>query len=186
MFGDAFGMTPLGPRFQWMQGADNRLFYFLDNGMKEIRLDSGLLIMQRQYQRKTWADRIGPNTWVVASWTAPEMSFETWDSMFHGAVQYPDKGRFCPIPNSKMEPGDEPDEDITLLAIETIRRQLNKTYSQIHAECLAAGEAAAAEPRKQWSDFVDSIWPAFDGVPGKKLNTSFPSVPKKEVTLASS
>jgi hypothetical protein len=172
-FAEAFG-RPDGtqPKYKWCRTTD--LQYFLKTGTVEQKTAGGIYFVAPKFKRCNWADRLG-DTWIIAQWKAPDMSADRWLAVHGTSIPYPASGRYLPIDNTALPPGMEPTEDITIYAVRQIGVQLEKTYAELVEEGQQIATKGIEDAKKQWADIVDDRWPAFDGVPGMKLHTSFPT-----------
>lgn len=110
---DYLGKTPAGgPLFKWFHSRDPEMFI-------HVRLGSAGASYERMPM--IWEDR-----WVMGAWQAPEPK-DVWDAKYRGELPYPRRGYYvpCSIPSELLlQQGVEPNERITMYAIEARRDQL--------------------------------------------------------------
>jgi hypothetical protein len=188
-FVEAFGRPDgVNARYKWVRTTDLAYFVKIDN-----RTAAGLYLMSPKYERHTWAEVLG-DTWVVARWKAPEMSSGDWLVKYGGDVPYPTNGRYLPIENTRLYEGMDPSSTVEALvdpttgkrelmpvtdyAIWRIREELEKDTEDFLKDSKAAIARCEQEHKHNFSEMVDSDWPAFDNAPGMKAHVSFPTPDK--------
>lgn len=171
-FAEDFG-RPNGsqPKYAWKRTSD--LFFSMKGGTSEHTSPAGVIYIAPTFARHCWADILG-DTWVIAQWKPP-MPLAVFEAQFGSQIQYPANGQYYPIENTALPQGMVPDEQLTAMAVHCIREQLEKPFEQTFTELQTAVAKDEAAKRTASDDMIDSDWPAYDNVPGMKLNTSFPS-----------
>lgn len=163
-FGSSNGPDGRIQRFKWMHTGEVHMI--VDNG--PVTTSGGLVLPGRQdYQAVPFAARLG-SCWCIFQWTAPNMTEWQWRMTFGTQFAYPAHGRYLPIDNARMAPGDEPDESINEFIIGRIQAQLDaRTIDHLDA-CIRDANRDIAAKQQEFADRVDDWWPAFDNEPGKR------------------
>jgi hypothetical protein len=163
-FGQSDGPEGRVQRFAWKHLGE--VFMIVDNGFKTSK--GGIILPGRQdYEKKPYSDRFG-SCWCVCQWTKPAMTEWQWMMQFGTQFAYPKNGRYLPIDNTRLNPGDEPDESINEYVIGRIQKQLDAKMSEHLDQCVKEAAQGHAEKQVEFADRVDSWWPAFDNDPGKR------------------
>ena len=110
IFGEQFGFNPQGnPNFRWMRTEE--MYWFVDHGDGWLENKAGVLVCERRYDRRCWADRIG-KCWILAKWVfTPEAQ---WIAQHGDKFPWARSGEWNPVENWKLEPGEDPSIDRTL------------------------------------------------------------------------
>jgi hypothetical protein len=168
-----FGRNPHGePNYIWAHAAE--LFYLFETGMKEMKTESGLIVMRTQWQEHSFVETYGL-VWLMAKWTPPELDYDEWWEQFQGDIPFPAKGQYCPIESTVLPEGRVPDEALNQYAIRKLYEHLGMSYR----DHLDASRAVIANKQRHEQrivdDSVDDAVPAFGNIPGKKEHVSFPT-----------
>lgn len=174
------GETPNGQnKFKWER--TDKLHYFVDNGMREKRTESGLIVFESTYDRFQWAGIYGKR-WVMVMWRG--FTREEWIRTYGTTIPFPAQGEYQLFGSSMLarldmppEEGESrhPDVDLTRYAIRRIREHLAKNDAQHAADIAAPHEKAQREKTQLFEDLVGEEMFPFDQVPGTKGAASLPT-----------
>lgn len=160
-FGEAFGFGPLGPKYQWIFTPDCSYWMWRRDSLVQLPQSrnpdgtfaaAGLFVPSPQYERLSWADRIGVR-WVLSVWKMPVSETEWTDK--HGySVPWPAKGEMQLIENIVLDvgpPAQEPDDDLTEQAIWAVRKDLEKSFADFKEQ----GDKILADQHREAKRLID-------------------------------
>lgn len=111
--------------------------------------------------------------WVLVHWI-PSPSEDEWRSIFGYWLEWPKGGQYYPT-NVALDPGVEPDDTITQVAIDCIKQTLAKSAAQVERETAEAlDRQEAAEKNRTYEEIRDACT-TYDHVPGTKGAVSYPA-----------
>lgn len=166
-FGEAFGYSILGPKYRWAYTPD--MPYWLKDGSATTQLPSGLYVPAPTYKRRTWAEIHGV-CYMLSVYKLP-VSESEFHSRYGATAPWPSKGEYQLIENVKLHSGpppEEPDDDLTDMAIWAVRRDLEKSFTTFKEEGDKIVRDQMAESKRLIEDEFDDCVPAYHpGVRGQ-------------------
>lgn len=88
----------------------SEMFYFVDHGKAWARNEAGLMTLERKFERRCWADRLGVR-WIIVKWNHWDEG--DWIEQFGTKIPFPRHGEWLPIENWKLEEEEDPTLDLT-------------------------------------------------------------------------
>lgn len=163
------------------------MFYFVDHGPGWSRNPSGLMTLERKFQRRCWADRLGVR-WIIVKWqhwTEDEWSAQfgtrkqanpskdpaaagtaTDEPSWTATVPYPRHGEWLPIENWKLEEDEEPTPDLTQKFIWALKRDREMTIEKWVEQDEWQHKDNRRLWKSEWRSRIDDAMTAFGRIPG--------------------
>jgi hypothetical protein len=150
LLADNAGRTPHGePMFKW--AFSRELLYPEQTGADTYE----------------YAPQVEGERWVLAKWVAPPSKAE-WNSMFHGALPYPQCGEYVAT-DLALKPGMEPTEWVTQEALGMLQRARALNYKGHLRNLQEMQEKREREHKRRISDCIDDAITAFKNpFPGRR------------------
>jgi hypothetical protein len=147
---DNAGRTPHGePMFKWIASRD--LLYPIQTGTDTFE----------------YAPQVDGDRWVLAKWVAPPTKPE-WESMFHGALPYPQRGEYVAT-DLALKPGMEPTEWVTGEAVGMVQRARALNYRGHLRNLQEMHDKRERDRKRRISDCIDDAITAFKNpFPGRR------------------
>lgn len=169
--GTRLGRNPYGePVYKWVH-SDSFMHFMKDaNGLAEVKLPSGLIVMEPTYtERKARPDLI--DTWLIAHWHAPEPQ-SVWLAKYGTRALWPRRGYYTPV-DAWEDRGKPPTLAHTERVVDLVRRirAMSDTAAAMRDEA-AKTEAEIDRDERSVdslrSDIIDDACTAFGALPGSR------------------
>ena len=176
-FGEAVGFNPHGqPMFKWVRTEEMVRWVDYSNG-RPVRHESGLLLLQKQFVPRPWAERYG-KCWILAKWR--HYTPDEWYAATKNALPYPMGGDWEPVENVRLGPEykehePDPDDRATDDAIAAIkshrqRMEVNHDPNTVARQLIDDADSEHRRTVESLTDRIgnelDDLTPAFGKTPG--------------------
>lgn len=157
------GSCELGGRFQWKLSQDV-CYGFLQTRSFTTPTGMHMPAGVDKWTKMTYADRKGPNIWMLCKWTPPAMSETEWINKYGMELEYPAKGALAPT-DVAMKPGVKPTMALTRDLVGMIREQMEEDYADHLARVTAEAESRDKENAARMQDAFENEYDAEDKRP---------------------
>lgn len=111
------------------------------------------------FGRVSWARWIG-RSWVLCQFRPPEITRNEWDACYKGEIPFPERGRYVPHPEVRIE-GREPDMEDTIFYIRTLAMQFETPQEVQHKMSLERIQERSDRTKREFFDQAEEDFPAF-------------------------
>jgi hypothetical protein len=145
--GECLGYVGRRPRFSWQWAPDIVYFWRPITGT--------------DFQIRSWGERVGKR-WLLCQWVPPEQTRQEWAQIYKGTRPYPGEGQWRPHPESALEVGQLPDEQITTFYIWSLQGQMERAEmapQQVLEQCEAEAQKEQDANEAEFRESVESWRP---------------------------